>query len=545
MAVDNETARSGLWRLGLGVLAMLVLARIVGLILSPVELHGDEAQYWSWSRQLDWGYYSKPPLIAWMISLTTGIFGDAEWAIRLAAPIMHGFTALFISLLGRDLYNERVGIIAGALYLLMPAVSLSSGVISTDALLLTFVSGGMFSLNRLRTSQRLIWAAALGVSIGLGVLAKYAMFYFLIGMGLVALFDAATRRALLGRAGGLAALIAIVIIAPNLAWNAANGYETVGHTADNANWGGPLFRPHKLTEFWEDQLVVFGPITLVYLLAAIALIFTLETPARRRLLYFAAFTIPPLLIVSIQAFISRAHGNWAAVAYVGGTLLLTGWVFGSGGARSLLSRWSRDWGLPPMMSSAAKIVFFGLFALGVAINVAGGAILSVAAISPHLADRMCMPATDDCAGEAFKRARGWRATTDAVIERFDAGFDGVPFSAVAVDNRLVFHDVEYYRARSHPNDPLPLRMWLRYADAKSHAEQRAPLIESDGEPVLIVSVREEEHARIAADFGSLTPLGVESISLGVAGQRDLYFFVGQGFAPLVRDRDYEARWRQN
>jgi len=50
---------------------------------SPLGLHGDEAQYWSWSQNLDWGYFSKPPLIAWIIAISTSLFGQAEWAIRL------------------------------------------------------------------------------------------------------------------------------------------------------------------------------------------------------------------------------------------------------------------------------------------------------------------------------------------------------------------------------------------------------------------------------------------------------------------------------
>jgi hypothetical protein len=31
----------------------------------------DEAEYWAWSRRLDWSYYSRGPLIAWVIRLAT------------------------------------------------------------------------------------------------------------------------------------------------------------------------------------------------------------------------------------------------------------------------------------------------------------------------------------------------------------------------------------------------------------------------------------------------------------------------------------------
>src|SRR3569623_1327075 len=55
-----------------------------------VELHYDEAQYWEWSQQLDWSYYSKGPLVAWLIALSETLFGHGVWQVRLPAWIAHG-----------------------------------------------------------------------------------------------------------------------------------------------------------------------------------------------------------------------------------------------------------------------------------------------------------------------------------------------------------------------------------------------------------------------------------------------------------------------
>src|SRR5450432_2364124 len=41
----------------------------------PFDLAPDEAHYWDWSRHLDWGYYSKGPLVAWLIRLSCELFG--------------------------------------------------------------------------------------------------------------------------------------------------------------------------------------------------------------------------------------------------------------------------------------------------------------------------------------------------------------------------------------------------------------------------------------------------------------------------------------
>jgi 4-amino-4-deoxy-L-arabinose transferase-like glycosyltransferase len=57
----------------IGIFAAITVIRLIGLGTSNVDLFTDEAQYWSWSRELSWGYFSKPPLIAWIIHLAETI----------------------------------------------------------------------------------------------------------------------------------------------------------------------------------------------------------------------------------------------------------------------------------------------------------------------------------------------------------------------------------------------------------------------------------------------------------------------------------------
>ena len=56
-------------------LIFITIIRVYSLLVSPVELSVDEAQYWQWSQNLGYGYFTKPPLIAWLIALSTNIFG--------------------------------------------------------------------------------------------------------------------------------------------------------------------------------------------------------------------------------------------------------------------------------------------------------------------------------------------------------------------------------------------------------------------------------------------------------------------------------------
>ena len=71
------------------ILAGLTGLRIAALFVSPSELGFDEAQYWDWSRHFAFGYFTKPPLIAWIIGIERGLCGDTAACVRLASPLFH------------------------------------------------------------------------------------------------------------------------------------------------------------------------------------------------------------------------------------------------------------------------------------------------------------------------------------------------------------------------------------------------------------------------------------------------------------------------
>ena len=497
-------------RLVRGVIAVgvgLVVLRVCALFLDPNSLYADETQYWLWAQNPDWGYFSKPPLIAWIIAATTAVFGDADWAVRLSAPFLHAATAGFLGLSAAHLFGVRAGALAALLWLTMPAVWLSSTIISTDAVLMTGWSAGLYALVRLRDGADWRFALLLGAAAGWAFLAKYAAIYFVLGTGLAAVVDAPARRALISRQGLLASLIFLGLISGNLLWNAANEFATVSHTAANANWGASLFNPGELITFVVDQFGVFGPITFAALIAVIIGAFTgltADFSAARPRLMLALYTAPALIIVSAQAFISRAHANWAASAYAAGTILVAWWFLQGG-------RWRR----------IALIASLGLHS-------AAGLLLMALAASTPLSDAMGL-------ANAFKRVREWPASVEAVSQAAQEA--GV--AAIAFDDRNDFHQMQRYG----PDDGPALYMWMRYGAPHNFAEATWPLPSGFTEPVLIVSERPQEVALIRDDFVEIAPAGEIVIPLGGGRERRYTLFLAQGYEPVERTAAFEARVR--
>ncbi len=494
---------AGDWRAVVLLTAALTLARLTTIFRTPLELYPDEAQYWLWSRTLDLGYYSKPPMVAWAVWASTAIGGDAEPWVRVAAPLFQAIATLAVFGVGRRLYGSAAGLAAAALYALMPGVQLSALVAATDAPLMAFLGLALLAYATVQSAQgrrRLLAAAGCGAALGLAFLSKYAAIYAVIGAGLHLALSPDARRAwspaaIAATLGALAA-----VIAPNLIWNATHGFATVRHIGANASWD--VERPHHFAqagEFLGSQLGVFGPIPFVVLVVGVVLAVRRKAMAPADLLLLC-FILPPLAIVTGQAFVSRANANWAAAAYVPGAVLAAAWLL----------RWRTK----------------GWFTAALGTQAALAAALLVFAAEPRAADAVGL-------SSGFKRAKGWAATSERII---DQAIGAGHYEAIAVNNRMLFYALAYY-GRDYFADPdaPKLTAWLLAATPQNQAEAEAPLTPQRGGRVLAVAYEGWKEREMKADFARTYGDEIISIGLDPRHKRRVRMFTGEGFRPAPRD----------
>ena len=476
----------------------LLAIRLFVLFLNPLGLHGDEAQYWAWSNDLDWGYFTKPPLIAWVIWTTTTLFGDAEWAVRLSSAPLHAVTTYVVFLTARKLFGARAGFWAAAIYALMPAQWLSSQIVSTDVPLLLCYALALNAWAYLRTDGN-TWprTVQLGLAIGLGMLAKYAMLFFLPALLFAVFLDRETRKALLSINGLVVLIIAAALITPNILWNLNNQFATLSHTAANANMeAGPSFHPAKFMKFLGDQFGVFGPISFGLLI--VALIFGVSGRAGREARLLSVFALTPLLAICVQALLSRANANWAVTTYVSGAILL-GYV--------ATNYWLKR---------------RKLLAAGLMVQAVVGTVLISALISPALTDMFGL-------SNSVKRLREWPQTVQVLETVIADGHEGKTFQAVMVDKRIIYYDLSYYGL----HNAAPLYMWKLRQDPENHAELTAnpPVLDVASGPILFVNYTEHYIDEMREDFQRLEALPPLDIKLGGGKRRQLRLWAGYGFTP--------------
>lgn len=317
--MPNADIRLSDWLPTAALIVALVTAVRIGLLAAnQTDLFVDESQYWFWGQTLDFGYYSKPPLIAWIIRAATEIGSDAPFWIRVPGPICHAATAL---ILGAIAARERagVGIWTAALWVTLPMVTVGSQLASTDTVMMPWLALALLGWLRALETRSLGWAALAGAALGVAFLGKYAAMYYLICAGIAAIWRIG-RPNLVMAAAALAAFA--IAISPNIVWNLANGLSTVEHTLDNADWvrdpgARASLNGAGLAEFFASQFIVFGPVLFVGLIWV-----TLRGP---RALYLV-FSLPILALVCGQALLSQAYANWAAAAYLAGLLAVVPWL---------------------------------------------------------------------------------------------------------------------------------------------------------------------------------------------------------------------------
>lgn len=472
-------------------LAALAAFRLAALTFNATDLFTDEAQYWAWSLEPAFGYYSKPPLIAWIIAATTPLCGESEFCVRLPAVVLHIATSLVIYGLGHSLYSARVGFWSAIAFATLPGISLSSGIISTDVPLLLAFALALLAFARWVAQPSTMAAGLVGAAIGVGLNAKYAMAYFIPCAAIFFLVSPDVRRSLRAHHILACLMMAGLLIAPNLAWNAAHGFSTLSHTADNANWTGSLFHPGKAAEFFVAQFGVFGPILFGALIAiawrSAPKIAELEWQQK----FLLAFSVPIVLALTMQGFLSRSLANWAAPAYVAATVLVVA---------TLLNQKADRW-------------------LHGSLLLHGGLAVALA-IATSLAGRFELPGV----GDLFARTLGNRALAAVVLAEQKAPPAGLGYRSWLTNDRDVAAALIYYGR----GDNVPLYAWPSASGPRNHFEQHQAFGVTSPEPVLFVGVRAPS-AAITKSFDGVRDLGTRSIAAGQFTTRTVHLTELQGY----------------
>lgn len=349
-------------------LLSISLFRIYYIQNGPLNLSPDEAHYWEWSRRLDLSYYSKGPMIAYLMHIGTSLFGDTVFGIRFMAVIFSLLSSIILYILGKRLYDEQVGIFSAILLQIIPLFSVYGILFTIDSPFIffwilsllffweaakdrksvvgnqqpnpslnsnnhsitSFPHSGGFAEAKEKVSEKgfekrgfigitdftMIYWYLLGLSIGLGLLTKYTMAFFYPCALLFLLLLKEKRRLLLTGGPYIAFIISLLVFSPVIIWNINHDWVTLKHTAGQAHIAEGIQISLKSSfEFLGSQ---FGVVTPLLLMLMAVSIWKLRKEKEGSFLFW--FSVPVVAFFILKSIQAKVQANWALTGYITGII---------------------------------------------------------------------------------------------------------------------------------------------------------------------------------------------------------------------------------
>ena len=236
----DELASSGRRRIdfnGLEIATGLILFAAVWVsVLAYTSLSPpiDNIEQLTWVRSLEWGYYKHPPLPTWLIWLPVKLFGLSAWiSYGMGAAMTLGALAI----MWRLLVTLRGPAYAGLALLAALCITYYNGRLTyyNHNIVLLFIATASATLCwQAFATRHLRWWIALGVAIGLGMLAKYQIAVTVASVLAFALHQRAWRDPA-HRVGLLCAtLVALVMFAPHIEWLRGHDFGPIEYAEDTS-----------------------------------------------------------------------------------------------------------------------------------------------------------------------------------------------------------------------------------------------------------------------------------------------------------------------
>jgi hypothetical protein len=310
----------------------------------PLDLAPDEAHYWDWSRleHLDWSYYSKGPLIAYLIrggcalagSWSVEHTGNLAPAVRLPAVICGSLLLVSLYLLTVQVYRREIlGVGVVGMALTLPLIAVGSSLMTIDAPY-TCCWGWALVLGHRAIFRGSRWAwPLLGVILGVGMLAKYTMIVWIPSTALFLLTTPAYRRLLWSRGFWCMVAVAALSCLPILIWNAQHEWVTFRHVLGLSGLHDVVQPRDEPRIHWLGPLHYLGgqfALLLVYWFIAWSAAMIAHRPWRESdegIRYLWWLSAPMFLL--FLAFSPKTDGgeiNWPVTAYLSGLVLSAAWL---------------------------------------------------------------------------------------------------------------------------------------------------------------------------------------------------------------------------
>ena len=291
-----------------------------------MDLAPDEAYYWTWSRQLQWGYFDHPPMVGFLIRIFTAIAGQGEFGVRLGWVVIGALVSLLSYLLGKKMFgSERAGFYAALLMNIILLTSAGAIIVTPDGPQGLFWALTIFGVYQAVSRERNPWWYLVGISLGFGLLSKYTMILIVPCIFSFLLSSPEGRKWLTRKEPYLSCLLGLAIFSPVVIWNAQNDWISFRFQLSHGLAVKKEIGLEYFGEYWAGQAGLASPLMFGALLWAMAKSGWAGFRFKKDHLLLLFWTSTPvLLFFAFTSLRSKTEANWPALAYFSAVIALAG-----------------------------------------------------------------------------------------------------------------------------------------------------------------------------------------------------------------------------
>jgi hypothetical protein len=266
----------------------------------------DELYYMAAGQHLSAGYVEYPPFVALVAAFSRAVLGSSVLALRLlpalAGALIVLLTADMVAQLGGGVLAQGLAAVSIALG---PVFIGSSGLLTMDPFdQLWWTLAAWVLLHLIKKQQPRVWLA-LGLVVGLGLLTKLTIGFFVIAL-MLGLLLSEQRSLLFNRWLVVAGLIALVMLSPYLFWQLQHGFPVLEYTRSYAS--GKTYQATPL-EYFVQQAITTNPLALPLWLAGLYFLFFTAAGRPYRAFGWA------YLFLYVFFMVQKAKFYWLSPAY--------------------------------------------------------------------------------------------------------------------------------------------------------------------------------------------------------------------------------------
>ena len=258
---------------------------------SIYELHRDEFLYLAEGRHMAWGFMEVPPLLsvfAWLIH----ICGDGMFWIKCWPSLFGALTFIIVAKIILSLGGKTFALLLGFLPFITGVYLRVHFLFQPNFLEIFFWTLIAWSMISFVQTQQNKWLYIFGISVGLGMMSKYSVAFFVLSI-LTGLLLTRQRKIFQNKHFYAAGLLAFLIFLPNLLWQYLHHFPVVFHMKELRETQLQYVSP---TSFLLDQLLMNLPCVFIWIAGLCFAGFTRKTN-QYRFIAWAYISVIVLLLL--------------------------------------------------------------------------------------------------------------------------------------------------------------------------------------------------------------------------------------------------------